>query len=195
MGATGFGYDVARQFGVPIREPRAGLVPLVLGGEEHASFSELTGVSAEVVASVGKRRFREKLLFTHRGLSGPAILQISSYWNGADPVLIDWAPGQEVFGRPACLERSAETSHAARAALRAKLPARLADRLLEVLAPPSWTNHAPRRAGAAPARLAVHACRHRRLRKGRSHRRRRRHRRAFRADHGMPRCAGSLLHR
>ena len=105
MGATGFGYDVARQFGVPIREPRPALVPFVLGGEEHASFSELTGVSADVVASVGKRRFREKLLFTHRGLSGPAILQISSYWNGADPVLIDWAPGQEILGRPARVER------------------------------------------------------------------------------------------
>ena len=141
MGATGFGYDVARQFGVAIREPRPALVPLVLGGKEHANFAPLTGVSAEVVASVGKRRFREKLLFTHRGLSGPAILQISSYWNGVDSVVIDWAPGQEVFGdlRGASAGRSVV---AARSALRGKLPVRLADRLVEVLAPANWTNQA-----------------------------------------------------
>jgi hypothetical protein len=141
MGATGFGYDVARQFGIPIREPRPALVPFVLGGEEHASFAALTGVSADVVASLGKRRFREKLLFTHRGLSGPAILQISSYWNGADAVLIDWAPGQEVFAglRASSAGRNAV---AARAALRTRLPARLADRLLDILAPTSWTNQA-----------------------------------------------------
>jgi hypothetical protein len=141
MGATGFGYEVARQFGVPIREPRPALVPLILGGEEHASFSELTGVSAEVVASLGKRRFREKLLFTHRGLSGPAILQISSYWNEADPVLIDWAPGQEVFADVRASTAGRNVA-AARAALRTTLPARLADRLLDVLAPTSWTNQA-----------------------------------------------------
>ena len=141
MGATGFGYEVARQFGVPIREPRPALVPLVLGGEEHASFSELTGASAEVVASLGKRRFREKLLFTHRGLSGPAILQISSYWNEADPVLIDWAPGQEVFADVRASTAGRNVA-AARAALRTTLPARLADRLLDVLAPTSWTNQA-----------------------------------------------------
>jgi predicted Rossmann fold flavoprotein len=140
MGATGFGYDVARQFGIAIREPRPALVPFVLGGEEFARFADLSGVSAEVVASIGKRRFREKLLFTHRGLSGPAVLQISSYWNG-EPVVVDWAPGQEVFGdlRASSAGRSVA---AARTALRAKLPARLADRLLEILAPASWTNHA-----------------------------------------------------
>jgi predicted Rossmann fold flavoprotein len=114
---------------------------LILSGSELTAFCELSGLSAEVVASFGKRRFREKLLFTHRGLSGPAILQISSYWNGADSVLIDWAPGQEVFAdlRASSAGRSVV---AARAALRAKLPARLADRLLEGLAPTTWTNHA-----------------------------------------------------
>jgi predicted Rossmann fold flavoprotein len=141
MGATGFGYDVARQFGIPIREPRPALVPFVLGGADHVNFAELTGVSAEVVASLGKRRFREKLLFTHRGLSGPAILQISSYWNGADPVLIDWAPGQEVFADVRASTAGRNVA-AARAALRTTLPARLADRLLDVLAPASWTNNA-----------------------------------------------------
>jgi hypothetical protein len=105
------------------------------------NFAELTGVSAEVVASLGKRRFREKLLFTHRGLSGPAILQISSYWNGADPVMIDWAPGQEVFADVRASTAGRNVA-AARAALRTTLPARLADRLLDVLAPTSWTNQA-----------------------------------------------------
>jgi predicted Rossmann fold flavoprotein len=141
MGATSFGYDVARQFGIPIREPRPALVPFVLGGEEHAHFADLTGVSAEVIASIGKRRFREKLLFTHRGLSGPAVLQISSYWNGADPVMVDWAPGQEVLAE--LIGASAGRSMAAaKALLRASLPGRLADRLLDVAAPTSWTNHA-----------------------------------------------------
>lgn len=141
MGATRFGFDVARQFGVPFVEPRAALVPLVLGGAERARFGDLTGVSAEVVASCGKRRFREKLLFTHRGLSGPAVLQISSYWPEGEPVLVDWAPEQEVFAgmRAASAGRNAA---AARAALRGCLPARLADRLVEVLAPSSWTNAA-----------------------------------------------------
>jgi len=141
MGATGFGYDVARQFRVPIREPRPALVPLVLGGAEHANFAELTGVSAEVVASLGKRRFREKLLFTHRGLSGPAMLQISSYWNGEDPVVVDWAPGADVFAELRASSAGRNLA-AARAALRAKLPARLADCLLDVLAPTNWTNRA-----------------------------------------------------
>jgi len=141
MGATAFGYEVARQFGVPIREPRPALVPFVLGGDEHAAFCDLTGVSAEVVASIDKRRFREKLLFTHRGLSGPAILQISSYWNGAEPVTIDFAPGQEILAALGASSGGRDLS-AARFALRATLPVRLADRLLEVLAPQSWTNHA-----------------------------------------------------
>jgi predicted Rossmann fold flavoprotein len=139
MGATGFGYDVARQFGVSLRECRPALVPFVLGGEEHARFAQLTGVSAEVVASLSRRGFREKLLFTHRGLSGPAVLQVSSYWNGSDPVLIDWAPGQEILAQM-FTSSAGRNLAAARAALRAKLPARLADRLLDVAAPPSWTN-------------------------------------------------------
>ena len=141
MGATGFGYDVARQFGVSIREPRPALVPLVLDGQEHDAFCELTGVSAEVVASIGKRRFREKLLFTHQGLSGPAILQMSSYWNSGEPVMIDWAPGAEVFAELRASSAGRNLA-AARVAMRAKLPARLADRLLDILDPTSWTNNA-----------------------------------------------------
>lgn len=140
MGATGFGYEVARQFGVPVNECRPALVPLVLGGEEQARLCDLTGVSADVVVSVGKRRFREKLLVTHRGLSGPAVLQISSYWNGTEPLLVDWAPGQDLLAslRTAGARRDAGS---ARAALRTVLPGRLADRLVGIAEPPRWTNH------------------------------------------------------
>ncbi|MGC2160775.1 MAG: aminoacetone oxidase family FAD-binding enzyme [Silvibacterium sp.] len=141
MGATGFGYDVARQFGIPIYECRPGLVPLVLGGAERANFCDLAGVSAEAVVSIGRRSFREKLLITHRGFSGPAVLQISSYWNGAEPVLVNWVPDQEIFS--ALLNSTGRRDLlAAKAALRTKLPARLADRLLDVAVPQAWTNHA-----------------------------------------------------
>ena len=141
MGATSFGYDVARQFGVPICECRPALVPLVLGGAEHASFCELAGISATVLVSLGKRSFREKLLITHRGLSGPAVLQISSYWNGVEPVFVDWAPGQEILS---ALRRPGGRRDlpAAKAALREKLSSRLAERLLDFATPLMWTNHA-----------------------------------------------------
>ena len=91
MGATGFAYDLARQFGLKVVEPRPALVPLTLGGDE-AMFRELSGVSADVIASAGKAVFREAALFTHRGLSGPSILQVSSYWKHGDPVRIDFLP-------------------------------------------------------------------------------------------------------
>ena len=141
MGATSFGYDIARQFDIPIREPRPALVPLVLGAAEQATFCDLAGVSAEVIASIGKRSFREKLLFTHRGLSGPAILQISSYWNGSEPIEIDWAPNQDLLA-PLREPSARRDLNAAKAALRMSLPARLAERLLEAAPPPNWTNHA-----------------------------------------------------
>ena len=86
MGATGFGYDIARQFSIPVEPCRPALVPLTLSGAEHAQFADLAGVSAPVIAACGKRRFSEKMLFTHRGLSGPAILQISSYWNKPEAI-------------------------------------------------------------------------------------------------------------
>ncbi len=141
MGATGFGYDLARQFGMAIESCRPALVPLTLAGAEGGSFSDLSGVSAPVTASCGKQSFKEKILFTHRGMSGPAILQISSYWTTRDEIRIDWAPEQELFS----LLRAANARRdmtAARAALRAHLPVRLADRLLKVAAPKGWTNSA-----------------------------------------------------
>ena len=93
MGATGFAYDLARHFGLKIVEPRPALVPLTLGGEE-VLFRSLSGVSAEVIARSGKAQFREAALFTHKGLSGPAILQISSYWRSGQQIGIDFLPGQ-----------------------------------------------------------------------------------------------------
>jgi hypothetical protein len=141
MGATGFGYDIARQFGIPIEPCRPALAPLTLSGTEHAQFTPLTGVSAPVTVTCGKRSFTEKILFTHRGLSGPAILQISSYWNKPESIFIDWAPGQQLL-EPLRVGNATRDPAAAKAALRAYLPARLADRLIEVAARQSWTNHA-----------------------------------------------------
>ena len=91
MGATGFAYDVARQFGLKVVEPKPALVPLTLGGED-VLFRDLSGVSAHVEATANKTSFPEAALFTHKGLSGPAILQISSYWTHGDPVAINFLP-------------------------------------------------------------------------------------------------------
>jgi len=141
IGATSFGYDLGRQFGIAIREPRPGLVPLILSPEDRSRYCELAGVSAEVIASCAGQHFREKMLITHRGLSGPAILQISSYWKKPEPILIDLAPGCEVMAafRHAKPRRTADTL---RTELRKFLPHRLADRWLQVNGPRSLTNHA-----------------------------------------------------
>jgi predicted Rossmann fold flavoprotein len=150
MGATGFGYEIARQFSIPIEPCRPALVPLTLSGAEHEHFADLTGISAPVTVSCRKRSFQEKMLFTHRGLSGPAILQISSYWNKPGPILpeaieIDWAPERHLLA-PLRTPKASRDPAAAKAALRAHLPARLADRLVDRLldgpAPVGWTNHA-----------------------------------------------------
>ena len=91
MGATSFGYEIAKQFGLRIEPARPGLVPLLLDG-----CTDLAGVAAESIAAIGKQQFREKLLFTHRGLSGPAILQISSYWKPGVEIEADLLPGVEL---------------------------------------------------------------------------------------------------
>ena len=142
MGATSFGYDLARQFGIKIVETRPALVPLLLNTEDRLHYCDLTGVSAEVVTAIGKQRFREKMLFTHRGLSGPAILQISSYWKPSTSVTIDLAPGHD-FTAPIRSNNAARRDlPALKAALRAVLPHRLADRWLDLHPPAAWTNHA-----------------------------------------------------
>lgn len=91
LGATGFAYDIARKFGLKVVEPRPALVPLTLPGSE-ALFRDLAGVSAPVEAQAGGAAFREAALFTHRGLSGPVILQVSSYWRPGQPVVVDFLP-------------------------------------------------------------------------------------------------------
>lgn len=97
MGATGFGYKIAEQFGLNIIEPRAGLVPLTFTDDLKTPLKTLSGVSTDIVVQHGKTSFDEALLFTHRGLSGPAILQISSYWKPGDTIQIDMAPGQNIM--------------------------------------------------------------------------------------------------
>jgi len=94
LGATGFAYDLARRFGLKVVEPRPALVPLTLSGDE-ALFRDLAGVAAPVVARCGTAAFAEAALFTHKGLSGPAILQVSSYWRGGGEIAIDFLPGQD----------------------------------------------------------------------------------------------------
>jgi len=141
MGATGFGYDLARQFGLKIVEPRPALVPLTLSKDDATHFYDLAGVSAEVVASIGAQHFREKMLITHRGLSGPAILQISSYWKQGQPVSLDLAPERELT--VALHDPKARRDlAAAKAAFRAVLPNRFAERWLDVYPPEGWSNHA-----------------------------------------------------
>jgi hypothetical protein len=122
IGATSFGYDVARQFGLQIVPCRPALAPLTFGRSDLAKYGALAGVSAEVVVTAGGRPFREKLLFTHRGLSGPAILQASSYWRPGQPIAIDLLPAVDFAGVLRRRERAEVRSIAARF-----LPKRLAD--------------------------------------------------------------------
>jgi predicted Rossmann fold flavoprotein len=140
IGATGFGYEVARQFGLNIVQTRPALAPLVLDSADQKRYCDLAGVSLDVTAATGDQLFREKMLITHRGLSGPAILQISSYWRKGGPVCIDLAPGVDITA--AIRGRTARTAAAARAALHAFLPNRFAVRWLDFHAPPAWTNQA-----------------------------------------------------
>ena len=93
MGATGFGYQLAEQFGLNVLPTRAGLVPFTLQPDDKAWLSALSGISTEVVAEAGGGRFAEPMLITHRGLSGPAMLQVSSFWTPGQPVTVDWLPG------------------------------------------------------------------------------------------------------
>ena len=126
MGATGFAYDLARQFGLKVVEPRPALVPLTLGGED-VLFRELSGVSAPVEAQAGKAKFREAALLTHKGLSGPAILQASSYWRHGEVLRIDFLPDAP---RGWLIARKGHSPKASlTGVLREHLPERLADTL------------------------------------------------------------------
>ena len=143
MGATPFGYDVATKFGINLIPCRPALVPFVLGEQDQQRWCDLSGLSAEaiVTAGTGKRRtsFREKLLITHRGLSGPVILQISSFWTPGTPITIDLAPDQTLTS-PLRIENAVRSPLAAYNALRQTLPARFAERWLTHHMPPNWIN-------------------------------------------------------
>lgn len=145
IGATSFGYDVARQFGMAIREPWPALVPLVLGDDDRSRYCDLAGVSADVIASTNEQQFHEKMLITHRGLSGPAILQVSSYWNrqagNSHTIQIDLAPGGRVT-TPFRDPKFPRAMNALRTELRKYLPQRLVDRWLDLHVPASLTNRA-----------------------------------------------------
>jgi predicted Rossmann fold flavoprotein len=141
IGATGFGYDIARQFGLRIQPCRPALVPLTWNADDQKRYGDLAGVSAEVIASTDGASFREKMLFTHRGLSGPAILQASSYWVPRAPVTLDLAPGRDVTARLRESPAGRDVG-AARACFREVLPQRLADRWADIHAPSRWTNAA-----------------------------------------------------
>jgi len=131
MGATGLSHDLARRFGLRLTDIRPGLVPLTFGGEDLSRTEFLSGVSQTVVASIGKRRFREAMLFTHRGLSGPAILQISSYWQAGQGIVIDLLPDQDGdFLRQRKRERP-------KAGLRGILSDAMPQRMADVFLPPA----------------------------------------------------------
>ncbi|MEQ8266784.1 MAG: NAD(P)/FAD-dependent oxidoreductase [Parvibaculum sp.] len=128
MGATGFAYDIAKQFGLRIVPPRPALVPFTFGPDMLGQFAGLAGVAVDAVVAHGRTRFAEALLFTHRGLSGPAILQISSYWREGDDILIDLAPGHDVLSELKAA-RAATPKQEIATALAHLLPKRLADNI------------------------------------------------------------------
>lgn len=138
MGATGIGYRIAETTGHRLVETRSGLVPLTFGAHELAQTAPLAGLSVEAVAETttaprkGQRppHFRDQLLFTHRGLSGPAILQISSFWRPGEALRLDLAPGQDLAAELIAAKRQAGRSHPA-AVLGRVLPARLAGAIAE----------------------------------------------------------------
>jgi predicted Rossmann fold flavoprotein len=135
IGATSFGYSLARQFGLKVQPTQAALVPFVFSEPDRKRWCDLAGVSTEVIVSThsGSEQFREKMLFTHRGLSGPAILQISSYWNASEPILIDLAP--EVDLNALLRKRGGQDQSSWKSLLREMLSRRLADRWLETYPP------------------------------------------------------------
>ncbi len=167
LGATSFGYELARQFALRVVDPRPALVPLLFDREDRARFEGLSGVATEAVVSAGSARdqgrkpsfdqgrgadrgldrvrpvdrgqisFRDKLLITHRGLSGPAILQASSYWQPGESLELDLAPGRQVTA-PLQVPGARRDTAAASAAWQAAMPRRLAERLLAVAPPASW---------------------------------------------------------
>ena len=139
IGATRFGYDLARQFGLEVVECHPGLVPLIFGKKDLGSYGDLAGVAADAVTSCDSQRFHDKMLITHRGLSGPVILQISSYWRPGTAITIDLAPDRDLTAILRSTTGGRDVA-AARHAFRAVLPQRFADRWVEMHLPKDWTN-------------------------------------------------------
>ncbi len=139
MGASGFGYDLARQFGLDVLPVRAGLVPLTLSGTHQQRLQDLSGVALPVEARCSGRRFEADMLITHRGVSGPAILQISSYWEPGDDLRLDLAPGRDLFGHLLSQRRDHGAAEL-RTVLGEWLPRRFAQRLCEL-----WLGSKPMR--------------------------------------------------
>jgi len=140
MGATDLGYRLAGQFGLKLERPRPALVPLVLSPGDQKAYGDLAGVSAEVIARVNGTSFQEKLLITHRGLSGPAILQASSYWRPGEPVTLDLAPGREIAAAIRC--GKVRNLAAVHNAFLGVLPRRFAERWVEHNPPEALTDRA-----------------------------------------------------
>ncbi len=130
MGATGFGYDIARQFGLLVTETRPALVPLTFDEHTLAPLKSLSGVSVDAVVGHGRTKFAEAMLFTHRGLSGPSILQISSYWREGDTISVAMLPGTKVFDALRAA-RARNGRQALQTALGELLPKRLAQLIAE----------------------------------------------------------------
>jgi len=152
MGATGFGYDLAAQFGLKVTETRPALVPLTLEPTMLERLKPLAGVSVDAVAACGKTRFAEAMLFTHRGLSGPAILQISSYWREGGEIEVSMLPGMDLFEELRAA-RARNGRQALQTALSGFLPKRLAQLIAESEKGPvnlaDWSDKSLRRIEAA----------------------------------------------
>jgi predicted Rossmann fold flavoprotein len=135
IGATDLGYRIARDFGVAIVPPRAALVPLIFSEADRAIWSDLSGVAATVTATAGGHAFRERMLITHRGLSGPAILQASSYWRSGESVEIDLLPDLDLAAQLIARRERGDRA-TTKSAVAEHLPRRFVDRWFEVMATP-----------------------------------------------------------
>lgn len=140
MGATGLGYDIARQFGLSIVPTTPALVPFTLQPEELAQYGTLSGIAVDATTRIGAHHFREGLLFTHRGLSGPAVLQISSYWKQSDPVTIDLLPDI-----PLAASLKQAKTHTPNLELSTVLSQHLPKRVVKLLLDMHWPADGPRR--------------------------------------------------
>ena len=149
MGATGFGFELARQFGHTVLPTRAGLVPLTLSGRHAEDYAELAGVALPISARCNGMQFDDALLLTHRGVSGPAILQISSYWQPGDDLRLDLLPGEDALARLRT-EQAARPGAELRTVLGDLLPRRFAQRLCE-----RWLGSRPMRQYDVPSLRAI----------------------------------------